>query len=151
MTDTTNERKLIVESLNKYLSEYYNKHKMNILFPNNRKEEAADVLIDIANFNRVSVKVIISSKRDTESCHVRSILYLELIRLRYGKNQIGALFNRNHATVLHGLKKHSLFIETKDKEYQDYIWKYREYLRQKGIKRVLIVDKPSEKELLFFV
>jgi hypothetical protein len=47
----------------------------------------------------------------------RYFLYDQLRKANYSLSAIGRIFNKNHASVLHGLRMHQVYIKSKDKVY----------------------------------
>ena len=68
-----------------------------------------------------------SSSRQRDLVYMRSYLYFELSKLKINKCEIGRMFNRDHASVIHGLKVHKTYYK-KDKIYNDSISDVRYYL-----------------------
>ena len=68
-----------------------------------------------------------TSSRQRDLVYMRSYLYFELSKLKINKCEIGRMFNRDHASVIHGLKVHKTYYK-KDKIYNDSISDVRYYL-----------------------
>lgn len=82
----------------------------------------------IDNINNVIKKYNLnSSSRQRDLVYMRAYLYFELSKLKINKCQIGRMFNRDHASVIHGLKVHKNYYK-KDKIYNDSIADVRYYL-----------------------
>jgi hypothetical protein len=62
-----------------------------------------------------------SKDRHVPKIYRRAYLYHVLNRLNYTLNHIGKLFDRNHATILHGLRVHESLYFAKDKLYLMYM------------------------------
>ena len=62
-----------------------------------------------------------SKDRHVPKIYRRAYLYHVLNRLNYSLKHIGELFDRNHATILHGLRVHESLHSCKDKLYMMYI------------------------------
>lgn len=60
---------------------------------------------------------LFSKNRSTEKCDMRSYIYYLLhTKEDLGVSSIGKFFNRNHATVINGLKQYYNFVGNKDFE-----------------------------------
>jgi hypothetical protein len=68
-----------------------------------------------------------SSSRQRHLVYMRAYLYFELSKLKINKCEIGRMFQRDHASVIHGLKVHKTYYK-KDKIYNDSIADVRYYL-----------------------
>jgi len=77
--------------------------------------------LDIANLQDVIEQFNLKSKcRKPEFIYRRYYLYYCLKRCGYNVSHIGRLMDKDHATVLHGLKVHYTLTECKDKHYKMY-------------------------------
>lgn len=56
--------------------------------------------------------------RKQEIIYPRYYIYSLLRDAKYSLSAIGRIFNKDHATVLHGIKMHKLFTRQKDKVYE---------------------------------
>ena len=66
----------------------------------------------------VSQKKIKSNSRERKLVWIRYALYNYLKTVgSMTLTEIGKVFNRDHATVIHGIKKHNDFINWNDREY----------------------------------
>ena len=66
----------------------------------------------------VSIDKILSSKRQRRLVWIRYTLYNYLRTVgSMTLSEIGKVFNRDHATIIHGIKKHTDFVVWNDKEY----------------------------------
>jgi hypothetical protein len=66
----------------------------------------------------------------------RYYLYSKLYDAKLSLSHIGLLFNKDHATVIHGLKMHKLYTSQKDAVYQHHI--------QPIVNELLFVPEPRD-------
>jgi len=59
--------------------------------------------------------------RRRATIYKRYYLYSKLYDARLSLSHIGVLFNKDHATVIHGLKMHKLYMSQNDQVYKHYI------------------------------
>ena len=80
-----------------------------------------DEIIEIVcNYYRISLETLISKERKREVAQARFICYFFIRRsFKTSLEAIGAKFERNHASVIHGIKKADFFYETDDKFRRD--------------------------------
>ena len=91
------------------------------------KETAVEWLIrvlELESFEKINLN---SSSRQRDLVYMRAYLYFELSKLKINKCDIGRMFNRDHASVIYGLKVHKNYYK-KDKIYSDSIADVRYYL-----------------------
>lgn len=88
-----------------------------------------DALTDHAcQLFKLDKKILRSNCRKREYCDVRSEIYfIARMHLRYTTTLIGSYFNRDHATVLHGLDSRRALIST-NPEYQLMASQFNEYV-----------------------
>ena len=70
----------------------------------------------------------------------RAYLYHCLKQCNYTSSYIGILFNKDHATVLHGLRVHQEMIYIKDKLYKMYMEELKALIEYSTEKMDLTVD-----------
>lgn len=58
--------------------------------------------------------------RRQDIIYKRYYLYDQLRKANYSLSVIGRIFNKNHASVLHGLRMHQVYTKSKDKVYKMY-------------------------------
>jgi len=58
----------------------------------------------------------VPSRSQTKS-HKRYFLYKKMREMGFTYEGIGEYFGRDHATIIHGVKKHELYVEIKDSKY----------------------------------
>lgn len=80
-----------------------------------------------------------SPKRDHELVYRRAYLMQELRSSGMTLKEIGQMFKRDHATVLHSIRTHEWLASTNDKLYMDCTAEYRFILDQ--------VDRESARDL----
>jgi len=71
--------------------------------------EKVMVLIEQDNLNVPS--------RSQPKSHKRYFLYKKMRDMGLTFEQIGEYFGRDHATIIHGIKKHDIYTELKDSKY----------------------------------
>jgi len=81
-----------------------------------------------------------SPKRDHELVYRRAFLMHELRSTGMTLKEIGKMFKRDHATVLHSLRTHEWMTSTNDKLYLDCISEYQFLLDR--------VDRESARDLV---
>ena len=69
----------------------------------------------------ISVSEIESKSRKKETVTARHVYWFYLKSKGFGYNEIARMFNRNHATVFHGINKIRDFIELKDCYVERYL------------------------------
>lgn len=91
-------------------------------------------LIDMYELKKVCRKQDIIFKR--------YYLYDQLRQANYSLTAIGTIFNKNHASVLHGIRMHDIFTKSKDKVYKMYTEDIRKGLitipEEKNIKNAVL-------------
>lgn len=60
----------------------------------------------------IDIKELIGRKRDDFNSMIRFHCYVKLKECKLSSVSTGSLFNRNHTTILHGIKAHSDRLET---------------------------------------
>jgi hypothetical protein len=70
---------------------------------------------------------LISSSRQRDLVYKRYYLFSELYKLNINLTQIGRMLDKDHVTVMHGLKVNSQF-QNYDKIYDDAIAPIKDYL-----------------------
>jgi len=87
----------------------------------NRKETFKSVRNKIAEINHIEIKDLMSKVRRHELVRVRCMAY-NMLYYKYGANltEIARLFNRHHATIIHGLDTHKSLIDTDEDYVNDY-------------------------------
>lgn len=58
--------------------------------------------------------------RRQDITYKRFYLYHQLRKANYSLSNIGKIFDKDHASVLHGLRMHEVFTKSKDKIYKMY-------------------------------
>ena len=58
--------------------------------------------------------------RRQDIIYKRYFLYDQLRKANYSLSAIGKIFDKNHASVLHGIRMHEVFTKSKDKIYKMY-------------------------------
>lgn len=86
-----------------------------------RTETFEAVRNQIAEVNNLSVESLLSKTRKHELVRVRCMAY-NILYYRYGANlsEIARLFNRHHATVIHGMETHKSLLATDETYVSDY-------------------------------
>tara|TARA_R100001440_G_scaffold45559_1_gene65212 strand:+ start:1388 stop:1807 length:420 start_codon:yes stop_codon:yes gene_type:complete len=87
----------------------------------NRNETFESVRNKIAEVNNTEVKDLMSKIRRHELVRVRCMSY-NMLYYNYGAKltEIAKLFNRHHATIIHGLETHKSLIDTDEGYVSDY-------------------------------
>ena len=78
--------------------------------------EKVMVLIEQDNLNVPS--------RSQPKSHKRYFLYNKMREMGLTFEQIGEYFGRDHATIIHGVKKHNIYMEINDSKYLKDIEEY---------------------------
>ena len=89
-----------------------------------------------------------SKSRLRELNHKRVYLYAFLRSNGYKLQEIGNMFNRDHATIIHGIKNYKLFKESKDPLFDADVFEYRNTLDNRynhsiNLKRDIFEDLKS--------
>jgi len=71
--------------------------------------EKVMVLIDQDDLNTPS--------RSQSKTHKRYFLYKKMREMGFTYEEVGEYFGRDHATIIHGVKKHEIYMEIKDSRY----------------------------------
>ena len=79
------------------------------------KSISEEVIEDCARVCGLTVKQVMSKSRKTEFVEARWLAYRILYPMGYSLISIGRIFNRDHGTVLNGLRKMQDMIDTKNK------------------------------------
>jgi len=58
--------------------------------------------------------------RKQDIIYKRYYLYDQLRKANYSLSAIGRIFDKNHASVLHGIRMHNVYTKSKDKVYKMY-------------------------------
>jgi hypothetical protein len=58
--------------------------------------------------------------RRQDIIYKRYFLYDQLRKANYSLSAIGRIFDKNHASVLHGIRMHNVYTKSKDKVYKMY-------------------------------
>jgi hypothetical protein len=58
--------------------------------------------------------------RRQDIIYKRYFLYDQLRKANYSLSSIGRIFDKNHASVLHGIRMHQVYTKSKDKVYKMY-------------------------------
>ena len=75
---------------------------------------------------------LMSTKRDRHLIYKRAFVYNFLYNKKFTLTQIARIFNKNHATVLNGLKVYKSMVDTNDSCFQDSIIDIgKEFIKQK--------------------
>ncbi len=108
LTDTTEILKLY-EELTKYL------HPTDLVTFNNKKDLEVLIKIVCSLFEITDTNLLKTKSRKREIVKSRQVIYYILKMESYGSlNEIGALFNQDHATVLHADEVINNHIDTRD-------------------------------------
>jgi len=75
----------------------------------------------------------------------RSYLYAMLNKNGMSLVEIGRLFNKNHATIINGIKKHHAYIRFKDELYLHNVKEYREIFYEPKKIHVDLIEKDEKK------
>lgn len=65
------------------------------------------------------------SSREQHYAFARNIIFDHLRQIGFSFNEIGLIFNRSHATVMHGIEKKNTFLELKDPLFLTYYNRFR--------------------------
>ena len=79
------------------------------------KSISEEVMKDCARVCGITVAQMVSKSRKTEFVEARWLAYRILYPMGFSLISIGRIFNRDHGTVLNGLKKMQDMIDTKNK------------------------------------
>lgn len=86
--------------------------------------------------------------RSRRIVYQRMYLFYKLYRLGLTLNEIGKLFNMNHATILYGLKKHEMWCKKKDIIYLNIIVPLMNELEDnKGYDETLLIQIHKKRKL----
>lgn len=66
--------------------------------------------------------------RDRSLIYKRAFLYNELRTSGFSLTQIGQIFGKHHATIIHGLRVHRDLNSYRDEDYKNEIYQLKEYL-----------------------
>lgn len=81
----------------------------------NRQEKADEVVNEVCLFFNLKVGKLFGPSREHEYVHARHIIWaLWYMNLGFYLTTIGDKFNRDHSTILHGIKQMRNYIETGD-------------------------------------
>jgi hypothetical protein len=75
----------------------------------------------------------------------RSYLYAMLNKNGMSLVEIGRLFNKNHATIINGIKKHHAYTRFKDELYLHNVKEYREIFYEPKKINVDLIEKDEKK------
>lgn len=75
----------------------------------------------------------------------RSYLYAMLNKNGMSLVEIGRLFNKNHATIINGIKKHHAYTRYKDELYLHNVKEYREIFYEPKKIHVDLIEKDEKK------
>ncbi len=75
----------------------------------------------------------------------RSYLYAMLNKNGMSLVEIGRLFNKNHATIINGIKKHHAYTRFKDELYLHNVKEYREIFYEPKKIHVDLIEKDEKK------
>ena len=75
----------------------------------------------------------------------RSYLYAMLNKNGMSLVEIGRLFNKNHATIINGIKKHHAYTRYKDELYLHNVKEYREIFYEPKKINVDLIEKDEKK------
>ena len=75
----------------------------------------------------------------------RSYLYAMLHKEGMSLVEIGRLFNKNHATIINGIKKHNAYTRFKDELYLHNVKEYREIFYEPKKINVDLIEKDEKK------
>ena len=101
--------------------------------------------------NLIKEDNLVSRSRKRELVHKRIYLYVILRKNGYTLKEIGDLFQRSHATVIHGINNYKTFKKTGDSLFEADTVPYRTLLEgyniPEGFKRDIFEDIKSCKQL----
>ena len=75
----------------------------------------------------------------------RSYLYAMLSKEGMSLVQIGAIFNKTHATIINGIKQHYAYQKFKDDLYEHNVQEYREIFYEPKKVNVDLIEKDGQK------
>ena len=64
------------------------------------------VIKDVCSKHLIAESIIMSETRTRSVCHARHEIMHNLNEIGYSKVEIGVILNRDHTTVIHGIRKH---------------------------------------------
>lgn len=140
----------MLKSMGEYLQLIEKNKKKKVHFSEEKQKEALLLVFEISKLFHVCPRTVVSPDRSKKLVFVRCILTIELMRISNTKTNIGIVFLRNHATILHSVNNHLCLVRTLNKEYREYLRTYKNYLKEKGLSKVSINDKPSGRSLFTF-
>jgi hypothetical protein len=73
-----------------------------------------DIVIAFCQACGVSQRDLTSARREDRTVRIRWALWTELYKHGYSYEQIGKRTNRDHTTVLHGIRKHAVAVYPRD-------------------------------------
>ena len=82
-----------------------------------KNTEVEDFMSNVCNIIQKYKLDVPNRKRNL--IYKRYYLFDQLHKAKLSLNQIGDLFNKDHSTVIHGLRVHDMFTRMKDKLYLD--------------------------------
>jgi chromosomal replication initiation ATPase DnaA len=89
-----------------------------------------DIIKRGCEINGISQNELLSKERHSYLTDARKMIMAGIrINTSTSSNVIGKMLNRDHATVLHNVKKHYDFMDT-DKNYREKYAKLKEYIEQ---------------------
>ena len=136
-------KKSMLTSVSGHLDMLMKRKKRNIAFPQEKQEQAIELVFKISELYKLSPFDVASSKRSRELVFARCILTVELLRKYYTKTNIGVVLFHGHAAIVYSVKNHLKLIKTKNKEYQGCLGHYKNYLKEMGFDKISINDQPS--------
>lgn len=76
------------------------------------RQSGMDIIRGFCAENDIDIDVILGVSRSVEIVHLRQLAMVEVYTLRHDLSlpQIGRLFNRDHTTIIHALKKHGAHV-----------------------------------------
>ena len=81
-------------------------------------------MIDIKTYARklgIPVSAIYSKSRKTEVVTARQVYWRLMLNNGFSYSEIGRFFNKNHATIIHGISKINDFISVNDSYLKRYL------------------------------
>lgn len=86
-------------------------HNTRILFTDldldSFPDDVLEVLLRVAAKHQTSITKLLGHRRDKVSARARQEAYSEIYKLGgYSTTAIGKIFNRDHSTIVYGIKRH---------------------------------------------
>ncbi len=141
---------MMLKSMGEYLQHIEKSKKKKVYFSEKKQKEALIPVFNISRLFNVNPCDVVSKNKSTNLVFVRCVLTVELIRISNTKTNIGITLLRDHTTILHSVHNHLSLVRTRNKKYLEYLRLYKNYLKEKGLGKVSVYDKPSGRSLFTF-